>query len=150
MADLISTDRTLDAALQAVLDALLDTLVPASNDGRMPSAAELGFLPHLEQRDATYIPQLEAVLARFDPGFVAGTQDERVQVVRQFSTAEPATFNALLLRVYDCYYQNDRVRRAIGMVEGPVFPQGNTLAQGDLALLDPVLRNSARHQYRKA
>jgi hypothetical protein len=31
-------------------------------------------------------------------------------VVRDFSASDPPLFQALLTRVYDCYYQNDRVR----------------------------------------
>jgi hypothetical protein len=42
------------------------------------------------------------------------------------------------------------VRRAIGVVTGAPFPQGNVLEAGDLSLLDPVLRNADRHRYREA
>ena len=51
--------------------------------------------------------------------------------------------------MYDCYYQDDRVRSKIGVVTGAVFPQGNQIIPGDLALLDPVIENASRHSYRK-
>jgi hypothetical protein len=41
------------------------------------------------------------------------------------------------------------VRRAIGVVQGPVFPQGNEVVQGDLSLLDPVIENADRYRYRE-
>jgi hypothetical protein len=58
-------------------------------------------------------------------------------------------FMTLLPRVYDCYYQDDRVRRNIGVVTGAPFPQGNEVMPGDLSLLDPVIENSDRHRYRE-
>lgn len=150
MAELISTDRPLSDAQHATLAALLDALLPASGDGRLPSAADVGFLDHLERQDAAFLPQLAPMLERFDEHFAGQSLAERCAVVERFSTDDPAAFNALLLRVYDCYYQHDRVRRAIGVVIGAPFPQGNVVTAGDLALLDPVLRDSARHRYRQA
>ena len=150
MAELISTDRSLTAAQQATLAALLDTLVPASDDGRMPSAADVGFLGHITAQDEAYLAQLQPVLDRFDASFATRALDERCTFVQRFSTDDPAAFNALLLRVYDCYYQDDRVRRAIGVVTGAPFPQGNVVEAGDLSLLDPVLRDAERHRYREA
>ena len=41
------------------------------------------------------------------------------------------------------------VREAIGMIKGPVFPQGNEVSAGDLSLLDPVIANSEQHKYRQ-
>jgi len=68
--------------------------------------------------------------------------------VARFAKAEPAAFWQLVQRVYDCYYQNERVRVAIGATAGPPFPQGNSLVAGDLSLLESVIRNSERHRYR--
>ena len=39
-------------------------------------------------------------------------------------------------------------REKIGVVRGPVFPQGNDVAQGDLSLVDPVIENAERFRYR--
>jgi hypothetical protein len=150
VAELISSDRPLTEAQRATLVALLDTLVPASDDGRMPSAADMDFLAHIERQDTAYLQQLPPLLDRFDAAFAARPLDERCTFVQRFSADDPAAFNALLLRVYDCYYQDDRVRRAIGVVTGAPFPQGNVLEAGDLSLLDPVLRNADRHRYREA
>ena len=130
------------------LAALLDTLVPASADGRMPSAADVDFLGHLERSDPGYVPKLGSVLRALDPAFARLELAARVEAVRRFAKSEPAAFRQLLQRVYDCYYQNERVRIAIGATAGAPFPQGNTLVTGDLSLLDPVIRNSERHRYR--
>lgn len=150
MPDIISTDHPLTHAQQNLLAALLDTLVPASEDGTMPSAAGVGFDTYLLTQAEDLIPLLISALQRFDASFVDLSLADRYERVREFSANDPQAFQALLTRVYDCYYQNDRVRTQIGVVTGAPFPQGNEIAQGDLSLLDPVIASSARHTYRKA
>lgn len=150
MSQLISSDRPIGGSALAVLRALLDTLVPASDDGRMPSAADVDFLGHLERFDAEYLPQLATVVGAFDDAFARLDLAARVAEVARFARGDPAAFRHLIQRVYDCYYQSDRVRLAIGMTAGPPFPQGNTVVAGDLSLLDPVIRNSERYGYRRA
>lgn len=149
MADLISTDHPLTADQRAVLSALLDALVPASADGAMPSAADVGFEGYLHTQAADFVPVLAGMLPRFDAAFAAMPLPQRCEQLAAFSADQPALFTALLTRVYDCYYQDDRVRRAIGVATGAPFPQGNTVEPGDLSLLDPVIRNAARHRYRR-
>jgi hypothetical protein len=147
--DIISTDHPLTRAQQILLAALLDTLVPASDDRAMPSAADVGFDAYLLTQAEDLIPLLILALQRFEPSFVDLSLAERCDHVREFSASDPLLFQALLTRVYDCYYQNDRVRVQIGVVTGAPFPQGNQVAQGDLSLLDPVIAHSERYVYRK-
>jgi hypothetical protein len=147
---LIGSDRPISGGALDVLRALLDTLLPASDDGRMPSAAEVDFLGHLERFDAGYVTPLATVLRAFDDEFARLDLAARVAEVARFAQRDPAAFGQFIQRVYDCYYQNDRVRIAIGMAAGPPFPEGNTVVAGDLSLLDPVIRNSERYGYRRA
>lgn len=149
MADIISTDHPLTRAQQILLAALLDTLVPGSDDGAMPSAAEVQFDVYLLAQAEEFVPLLKSALQCFEPSFVDLPLTDRCERVREFSVSDPQLFQALLTRVYDCYYQNDRVRVQIGVVTGAPFPQGNQVTPGDLSLLDPVIRNSDRHVYRK-
>jgi hypothetical protein len=147
--DIISTDHPLAPGQRIILAALLDTLVPASDDGAMPSAADVGFEAYLRDQAADFVPHLLGTLQHFEPGFVDLGPAERYARVRDFSAANPSTFQLLLTRVYDCYYQHDRVRTQIGVLTGAPFPQGNTIPAGDLSLLDPVIADSARHRYRR-
>ena len=149
MSDIISSDHPLNPDQQRQLAALLDTLVPASEDGQMPSAADVNFDTHLRNHGTEVLPIVKAVLNQLDPKFSSQSLSERCEHVRIFSTQDPETFQGLLMHVYDCYYQDDRVREGIGMIKGPVFPQGNEVIAGDLSLLDPVIHNSEQHQYRK-
>ncbi len=134
---------------QALLAALLDTLVPASADARLPSAAEVGFLDHLKRFEPGYLTTLASVLRSLDRHFAQFDLAARVEQVARFAEDEPATFKALLQRVYDCYYQDARVRAAIGARAGAPFPQGNVVTPGDLELLEPVIRHSERHRFRQ-
>ena len=149
MPDIISTDHPLTRSQQTILAALLDTLIPASADGAMPSAADVGFDAYLLAQADDFTPLLMSVLQRFEPSFVDLALADRCERVREFSASDPLLFQALLTRVYDCYYQNDRVRTQIGVVTGAPFPQGNQVTPGDLSLLDPVIANRERHVYRR-
>jgi hypothetical protein len=150
VSDLISTDAPFTASQQALLGVLLDTLVPASDELGMPSAAEVDFSTYLRTQAEDFIAELIAILEHFEASFAELSITGRCERVSEFSASDPAMFQALLTRVYDCYYQSDRVRGQIGVVTGAPFPQGNEVTQGDLSLLDPVIRNSARYRYRSA
>ena len=149
MSDLISTDHPLTEPERDTLFALLDTLVPANDELGMPSAASTNFDDYLKNQAQDLLPVLKASLAHFDGAFPGLSLEARVERVSAFSADQPELFMALLPRVYDCYYQDDRVRQQIGMVTGPVFPQGNEVMSGDLSLLDPVIESSDRHRFRE-
>lgn len=149
MLNLDSTDHPLSEQQQLLLVALLDTLIPASKDGTMPSAADVDFKYYLSMQAADFVADLTSILGQLDPAFPDLSLSERCDQLTEFSASEPQAFQNLLSRVYDCYYQDDRVRSKIGVVTGAVFPQGNQIIPGDLALLDPVIENASRHSYRK-
>ena len=149
MPDPVFTDHPLSEQQQSLLAALLDALIPASKDGTMPSAADVNFKFYLRTQAADFVADLTSILGQMDAAFPDLSLGERCEQLIEFSANEPQAFQNLLSRVYDCYYQDDRVRREIGVVTGAVFPQGNRIIPGDLALLDPVIENASRHGYRK-
>ena len=148
MPDLVSTDHPLSEQQQSLLAALLDALIPASKDGTMPSAADVDFKYYLSTQAADFVADLTSILGQLDPALPDLSLSERCEQLTEFSANEPQAFQNLLSRVYDCYYQDDRVRSEIGVVTGAVFPQGNRIIPGDLALLDPVIESASRHGYR--
>lgn len=137
--NIISSDQPLTAGEQETLAALLDTLVPASDDGRLPSASELDFIAFLQAQAPEFLPVLKDVVDAFDDAFAKAPYETRFEIVDKFRTEQPARFDALLFQVYACYYQEPRVLEAIGVNPGAPFPEGNDLATGDLSLLDPVV-----------
>ena len=144
--NLIATDQPLTPEARQTLTAILDALLPASDDGVMPSAGELDLVAHLDASDTDFLQALPELLSGFDTDFALLPEDQRHARLTQFGNAEPDLFDALLFHTYECYYQNDRVLIGIGSKAGPPFPQGNTLDAGDLSLLDPVMQGD--HHYR--
>jgi hypothetical protein len=124
--------------MSTILKALLDTVLPASEDNRMPSAAEMDFEAFLAQQAPDFLPVLTDVLSGFDDGFADQSLTERVAQVQGYASAEAATFARLVFLIYDCYYQNPEVRRLIGHKAGAIFPKGNESIQGDLSSLAKV------------
>lgn len=120
------------------LAALQDTLLPASEDGAMPSAAAIDFPAYLREQAPEFQAELTAILDRFDDDFSDQALDRRVELVRGFSETDTEAFRRLLFRVYDSYYQDDRVCAAIGALPGPPFPGGHSIPAGNLSSLEAV------------
>lgn len=136
------TTTELSEAQRQRLAALLDAILPAGDDGRMPSAAELDFAAYLSGQDARFLALLPRILERFDDAFAAASLPDRIGALEAFEAGDPALFEGLLMKIYDCYYQNDRVRALIGAEPGPPFPRGNVIPAGDLSGLDAVVERS--------
>lgn len=120
------------------LAALQDTILPASADGALPSARVIDFPAYLGEQAPEFRAELVRILDRFDDDFPGLALDRRVELVRAFSQADAPAFRRLVFRIYDSYYQDDRVRAAIGARPGAPFPGGHTIPAGDLASLEAV------------
>ncbi len=144
--DVIATDHPLTASQQQTLAALLDTMLPASDDGNLPSARELDLIGYINETAEDFIPLLVEIVDSFDEAFSDLSIVQRYPLVEAFSTTRTELFESLLFQLYDCYYQDDRVLEGIGMAAGPPFPEGNTIESGDLSLLDPVLEKSPTYR----
>ncbi|MCY4013599.1 MAG: hypothetical protein OXG82_12905 [Gammaproteobacteria bacterium] len=141
---LIASDAPFTPEEQAILDALADTIVPASEDGVMPSAGELDVAGYVAQNATDFLTELGEIIEGFGAEFAGETLVVRVDQVKAFSEARPEAFQRLLAEVYGCYYQDARVLEGIGVGAGPPFPRGNTVEPGDLSLLDPVMANPTK------
>ena len=142
MSEIIRTDHPLDADQQAILAALLNTLIPPGDDGRLPGA---GSLDLREFMDNVLNPDFEGVVQSaidtLGEAFTALSTAEQEARVAELSTTHPDAFSELYLQALAVYYRQDAVLRGIGSGEGPPFPRGNDVADGDMTLLDPVIAN---------
>ena len=141
---LIASDAPFTPEERGILGALADTIVPASEDGMMPSAGDLDVAEYVARNAADFLPELTEILAGFDAAFSDEPPTTRHERVKAFSEARPESFQRLLAEVYGCYYQDAQVLEGIGAGAGPPFPRGNTVEAGDLSLLDPVMANPTK------
>lgn len=133
-------------AQRTVLASVLDMIVPASSDGRMPSAADINVADYIQEHASQLLPTICAELDRLEAdadalhgkGFVALSKADREALVDHIRAKEPLFLASLAIQTVTAYYQNDRVLKAIGMEARAPFPEGYTVVSGDLSLLDPV------------
>ena len=146
--DAIASDAPLTAQQRRNLDIVLDMIVPASADGRKPSAAEVDVLGYICARESQTLAGLREDLHRLDAeaealhgqAFAVLAPQHRQAVVEDLRRQEPHFLRNLALQTVTCYYEDDRVLRALGIEARPPFPQGYEVPAGDLSLLDPVRR----------
>ena len=144
--EIIGSDAVLDSAQQRTFGAILDMIIPASGDGRFPSAAETDVLGYVAKTDPKLLETVRIELDRLNTmsenlhGLVFGDAHETVrqELLDEIRGKEPQFLRGLALQTVTCYYQDDRVMEAIGMEARPPFPKGYEVVAGDLSLLDPV------------
>lgn len=144
--ELIGTDNPLTDAQRRTLDIVLDLIVPASDDGRFTSAADIDVLGYVRENESRYLPTLREELdrldeesqGRFSDPFAALAHTSQQALIDEIRAAEPSFMRGLALQTVTCYYQDDRVMQALGMEARPPYPKGFEVLSGDLSLLDPV------------
>lgn len=144
MTRIIGSDHPLTTRQRATLDSLLNLMVPASHDGRMPSAADVGFETWLADVSPELLPDLARGLDDVDAwsrdklgtALPAQLAEDRLQDLR---TGHAGFLDHLAREVMACYYQAPAVLSALGARPGPPFPAGNQVEPGDLSLLEPVI-----------
>ena len=144
--DIIGSDATLNSDQQRTFVAILDMIIPASDDGRFPSAADMDVLGYIAKTDHQLLDTVRNELDRLNAvsedlyGVAFGDAGEtrRQGLLDGIRGAEPQFLGGLALQTVTLYYQDDRVMEAIGMEARPPFPKGFEVVAGDLSLLDPV------------
>ena len=139
MGDLIKTE-------QRTLDIVTDMIIPASADGRKPSARDVGVLDYIREHEpdsvavvARELERLDAVAqARHATAFADLDTESRQALVDALRREDPAFLQTTATHTVTCYYQDDRVLEAIGLDARPPFPKGYDVPAGDLSLLEPV------------
>tara|TARA_Y100000310_G_scaffold309731_1_gene354162 strand:- start:1990 stop:2460 length:471 start_codon:yes stop_codon:yes gene_type:complete len=144
--DIITSDNPLSDEQRRTLACLLDMIIPASDDGRMPSASDLDVLASIRENRADLIPPLAEGLTALDElssdrhgeGFAALAESDRRALVDELRKEQGNFLQGLASATVICYYQDDRVLEALGLEARPPFPEGYEVEPGDLSLLDPV------------
>lgn len=129
------------------LTAVLDLIIPASPDGRLPGAGEVGVADYLDRalRSLTDLramvtdglTELERVAReRHGCEFTALAPDQRAALLNEQGFVFPLT-----LHTFTGYYQAAPIVEALGLEARPPHPGGYAMAPDNLTtLLDPVRR----------
>ena len=116
-----------------LLDLILDTLIPASPDGRLPSAGALGLAAIVREKTAGAREVIDAGLAMADQrGFSKLGATERTAMLREIESAEPAFIPTVYTPTCIAYYEHPKVQSGLGLQPGPPHPRGYTLELGNL------------------
>ena len=142
------SDYTLSSDERLSLTCVLDHIIPASGDGRLPGAGELGLDRYICEHATESLPILVQGLVALDQiaadrgisGFVNLTADDRIDLLGKVDTCEPAFLPTLIFLAYIGYYQDSGVIKGLGLKPGPPFPGGYEVAPSDLSILDSVRR----------
>ena len=141
-----------------LLAALLDEIIPASADGRVPAAGELGITEFLASRAAddpelatllrNLLTRAEALGASRGARFEALDASGRITIVEALEREAPDAFTALLWHTYMGYYSRADVRPHFGLSPRPTQPEGYVLPEDDPDELADMLA-SVRAQGRR-
>jgi hypothetical protein len=138
--EVIATDNPLNESQKAKLVALQDSIIPSNEERKLPSAGDMDLISQVINFSPEFVPLLMGAVDYFDDEFAGLDNAERHPLVQAFSEQHPELFGAVIFHTYACYYQDDRVRAGLDLAPGPPFPRGNEVKQGDLSLLDEVLK----------
>lgn len=134
----------LDEEQEQTLNVLLNLIIPPSEDGKMPGAADVGFFAYMHNEDL-YLWIREGLLSIVEESHnIYGTEfsvlsgAEQTQLIDRLRRKLFRFLSRLATQVMICYYQNDHVLEALGLEARPPFPHGYLVEDGDLTLLEAV------------
>ena len=145
------SDATTPLRNPVFMKAFLDLMIPASADGKMPSAGALDLAASLAETLETDIrlgPLVQAGLQAVDAesktrdpgGLPALTAEEGGEVVQSQLADHPALMLGMSMHLYTAYYQHPRVLEGLGEPPRPPFPEGYVVEETDIELLEALER----------
>ncbi len=136
------------------LACVLDEIVPPHAEGGLPGAGELGIGAVFEaaaREQAELARTLAEGLAALDErararggeGYAGLPRESRLEVLNETGAAAPAFLPSLIGQTLVHYYQDARVRGALGLQTRPPYPEGYEVPPTDFARLDRVRARGA-------
>jgi hypothetical protein len=139
----MAQNNALNLETEATMKALLDLMIPPSESYKMPGGADIGFENNLDSQTKEWIQsellRLNAEsFARYGKSFHLTATTEQQTTMEAMKTVLRPFFSRLLKILLESYYLHPEVRKAIGCRDGPAFPEGYQVDEGDLTLLESV------------
>ena len=143
---LIGTDAPLSQSEQRDVDLVLEMIIPANTERTLPSAAEVGVVPFIQQWDTDYFDTLKRELQTLNDSsqrelgvtFATADASSRWSVVNLLREQDRGFMRRLAVSAASAYYMDDRVMEALGLEARAPYPKGYEVPSGDLSLLEPV------------
>ena len=134
------------SALCATLDALQDLMIPASSDGRMPSARSLGLYADTAGLAPNDVEVFSAGLAQVEAHaqathrlpFAQLPATAAMAIVEEMRAQRSEFIQAFMLLTTARYLQNATVMPLNGLEARPNWPKGHVVAEGDWSLIEVV------------
>jgi hypothetical protein len=144
--------RELTEEQNTILSLLLNQIIPPSGDGKMPGVSTVDIFNFLESENLfEWIKEGlnwidEESHNKYEQKYSAMTIAKQSQIIARMRSMHFRFFSLLANRVIECYYQHDLVLKAIGLEPRSPFPEGYSIEDGDLTLLEPVLLRGKRYR----
>ncbi|MFA5266012.1 MAG: gluconate 2-dehydrogenase subunit 3 family protein [Opitutaceae bacterium] len=140
----IHTPPSPEEILKTRVDSLLEALIPGDVARGLPCATDVGVCQYIrakghEEEARQLIDALEAIAEeRFGTRFDKLELASRSEIVGKLPLQLVPLMNNVGMDVIQCYYQDPRVLKALGLRGTAPFPDGYQVPAGDLMLLEPV------------
>ena len=140
-----------------ILYRILETLIPASKDGKIPSANNILIIEKLKQeaiKDNKFKSLLLDGLKHIKHMLIATGNDLNSIDLRNFTNLickledqKPEFFNAFLRQTYIAYYNQPSIRTHFGLSANPPHPEGYNVPSETIeeisSLVAPVIKRGA-------
>ena len=112
-------------------------MIPADSSRSLPPGSAVGFQP-----DALAWENLKSLneesLKTFEKKFYLLTNAQKIALIKGLKRHQQTAFARLARHLAEVYYLVPEVARAIGSGHQVPFPEGYSVEEGDLSLLEPV------------
>ena len=140
-----------------ILYRILETLIPASKDGKIPSANNILIIEKLKQeaiKDNKFKSLLLDGLKHIKHMLIVTGNDLNSIDLRNFTNLickledqKPEFFNAFLRQIYIAYYNQPSIRTHFGLSANPPHPEGYNVPSETIeeisSLVAPVIKRGA-------
>ena len=144
-----------------ILYRILETLIPASKDGKIPSANNILIIEKLKQeaiKDNKFKSLLLDGLKHIKQMLIETGNDLNSIDLRNFTNLickledqKPEFFNAFLRKIYIAYYNQPSIRTHFGLSANPPHPEGYNVPSETIeeisSLVAPVIKRGACYRF---
>lgn len=123
----------------------LDTILPGDSRSNMPAGSSINLARYVDRQKVVTDLFGEFLLlldntakTQMGTSFVELDEDRRAECVETVKRLNARLSAAIIVHALKAYYTDEAVLRALSSDSVPPFPAGNSLAEDDWSILEPV------------